>query len=96
MKNIRTVLLVVSIPESLLVFSTGQHRYAPEIKRMSIILLDNNQQENVEETFDHHEPDYDDEEAADELAWRLDAFWDEQMDNAINEAVKKTISKNLR
>lgn len=48
------------------------------------------------ETFDHHDPDYDEEEAADELAWKQDAYWDERMDNAINEAVKKTIRKNLK
>lgn len=50
----------------------------------------------IEETFDHHDPEYDEEEAADEMAWRQDAYWDERMDNAINESVKKTIRKNLR
>ena len=50
----------------------------------------------VEEEFDHHNPDYDEEDYNDELAWNTDAYWDEQMDNAINEAVKKTIRKNLK
>ena len=34
-----------AIPENLLVFSMGQHRYAPEIKRLSIVLLDEPKQE---------------------------------------------------
>ena len=32
--------LMQSIPQQLLIFSEGQYRYAPEIKRMSVVLLD--------------------------------------------------------
>ncbi|MBP5725382.1 MAG: hypothetical protein J6X18_17620 [Bacteroidales bacterium] len=48
------------------------------------------------ETFDHHDPEYDEEETADEMAWRQDAYWDERMDNAINEAVKRTLNRKLK
>lgn len=38
-----------AIPENLLVFSIGQHRYAPEIKRMSVVLLDEQPEQRLNE-----------------------------------------------
>lgn len=64
------------IPEKLLVFSTGQHRYAPELSKKSVILLNDLSNRQLDEEWDVAFDPYHNNPSPDEKAW--DNYWSEE------------------